>query len=150
MKGGVTLEYGYTNNTAFEYFMEHAECKILSDTSISCITYICEFKPDDKNLKTPYKSMRINNLRTPINKILLKIMLNTETISGLYGMEHDYIDFVRSFVYVNPDRHKIELNTIASIDSEIKIQQDLYKKSFLDPQSYFEPICPCIITYDHK
>ena len=145
MKGGVVLKEGYTIQTAFDYFMEHAECRILTDSSISCITYVCEFKPNPDASPvpvSPYKAIRTNNVFTPVNKILLKIMLNSD--------RKEYIYFNKSLVQENPRKNFIEVNTIADITEEIDIQNKLYSDSFRDENSYLEAICPCIITYDNS
>jgi hypothetical protein len=148
MKGGVLIDYEYNQNDqndqndAFNYFMDNAECIILDDNSATGIIYICEFKPSDKTLKTPYKSTRSNNLLTPINKILLKIMFNTkEKIKPRFA---EIMGIHRSTL------PNVEVINVDAIDNEINNQNELYKKSYLNELSYFEPICPCIITYDHN
>ena len=75
-QGGVSLAGEWkTKKTqfAFDYFMQNATFKIVTDTSISCITYRADLKPD---IQSPFMCIRANNFRQPIRSILIKVMLH--------------------------------------------------------------------------
>ena len=72
---------GWKNNPeeALFYFIEKChKVKILTDNSISCVTYVFYDLP--KSITSPYVTVRSTNLNEPVNKILIKIGKFNSTI----------------------------------------------------------------------
>ena len=119
--------------TAIQYFLKNSSFKILTNSSISCITLKATL---NNNIETPFKSMRSNNIDLEINSMLLKIFITNPTQSGFIPI---------------PGRgnyNGIELTSISTFEKEIQLQQDIYKKSFCSTASIFDGICPAIIYYN--
>jgi hypothetical protein len=89
-------------------------------------------------METPFKSMRSNNIDLEVKCILLKVFITNPTQSGFIT--------IPGRGYYNG----IELTSISTFENEIKIQQEIYKKSFCSSASIFDGICPAIIFYDKE
>ena len=122
-----------TRDMAIQYFLTNSSFKILTNSSISCITLKATL---NSNKETPFKSMRSNNIDLEVKCILLKVFITNPTQSG-------FVTIPGRGLY-----NGIELTSISTFENEIKIQQDIYKKSFCSPASIFDGICPAIIFYD--
>lgn len=152
LKGGVVLADSYKNlengaDIAFQYYLDNTiKVKLLTDTSISCFTYIFYLNP---NIISPYIFIRGNNFNNPVNSILLKIGLLSKT-----NIENDYYEntvIIRTSNNKNTREGKklppFQQVTIEEVIKEVNIQNDIFQKSYLEYDSIFEPVCPAIINY---
>ena len=160
MRGGIRIASDFPDKTpdaAFNFFMENlAECYILTDYSVSCVTFICTLK---SSVPSPYQSMRSTNFNMPVKKIILKIFLHGEDTAGSGDRSSKRTKYVeiptRSYLkkidegqtIETEKEHSKELTTRTTILNEIKLQQTLYNESFINKLTPCEPICPAIITY---
>jgi hypothetical protein len=129
--GGVSLHKKWKNvnkQEVLDYFLQNSDYKILTDTSVSCITYIATLRP---NVESPFFFIRTANFQQPVRCLLLKICIhNTEG------------NFVADFR--NKDSNKdMETMSPEDIIREAKIQDDIFRKSYIT--NIAEPICPSII-----
>ena len=131
-RGGVRIINDYNEERAISYFLKNSYFTILGDDSISCIPILATLKNDENIIKnSPYKNIRTNNLNTEVRQILLKIFI-CGTKEGIVDDEN----LGRGYINVTPTE---------AIKREIKIQQDVYNKSFYNNTTIMEPICPCIV-----
>jgi hypothetical protein len=157
MKGGIRIAsdfYDKTPEAAFNFFMGNLEeCRILTDYSISCITFICTLKP---SIKSPYQSTRSTNFNISVKKLLLKIFLSGDELKSHPSSRTQYIDVpTREYLQkinegqpiTNEKEKRKEVTSSSTLLNEIKLQQNLYNASFMDKLTPCEPICPAIITY---
>ena len=143
MKGGVIINDTWKSNSegALFYFIENClKVEILTDDSISCITYVFSDLPP--NIISPYSAVRSTNINNSVNQLLFKIGF----ISN-FGTK-EYINCKRSTpIRSDPYKGQIEAVNKSVLETEVNIQNDLFKKSFSGIISPFEPICPAIISY---
>ena len=159
MRGGIRIASDFPNKTpdaAFNFFMENlAECLILTDYSVSCVTFICSL---NSMVSSPYQSMRSTNFNMPVKKIILKIFLYGEESksSDKSSKRTKYVEMpTREYLkkidegqtIESEKEHSKELTSRATILNEIKLQQTLYNASFINKLTPCEPMCPAIITY---
>jgi hypothetical protein len=149
-KGGIRIsnEYihyyttEYKNNTqipsknireaAIYYFLNNSTFSVLTNDSVSCITIKSTL---NNNIKSPFKSMRSNNIQLEIRCIFLKIFLtvnNNQTNLTWFPIQGRNYD-------------GIEITSIQTFENEIKTQMDIYKASFISESSILDGICPAII-----
>jgi len=147
IKGGVILNDKWRSRGPTEallYFMTNSNrVKILTDGSISCITYV--FTLND-GVKSPYVTIRSTNFNADVTQILVKVGILSKTPNA-EGQEYfqggeikrsdRYGGLFKVFQKGKHREHRLEA----------EIQDRLFKKSFADPISPFEPICPAIICY---
>ena len=134
MKGGVRLASGYTDrNHALSFFLGNSTFSVLTNNSISCITLVVTLNP---LVNSPYTVLRHQNFRKCVDKILLKIFITAE--------DHGWIT-----IPGRPVHGGIEITSKAEFNNEIRIQRDIYRKSFLSEASLLEPMCPHIINFHH-
>lgn len=127
------IDKNKSRDMAIQYFLTNSSFTVLTNSSISCITLKATI---NNNMETPFKSMRSNNIDLEVKCILLKVFITNPSQSGFINI---------------PGRgynNGIELTSISTFENEIKIQQEIYKKSFCSPASIFDGICPAIIFYD--
>ena len=133
-KGGVSIIEGYdNNNTALYFFLENSTCNILTYKSRGGIIFKLTL---NEYIISPYIVNRSFSINTPLNEILIKIVFIDDTKPDKEK---------KIFQLFNKEGFQItELNNTTSSEflSEIKIQSDIYGKSF---DYYFEPICPGIL-----
>ena len=143
-KGGVIFNERFGSSShedALFFFIENSsEIRILTDNSISCVTYVVTL--DSRVEMSPYLTIRSTNLMAPVRKILFKIGF----VSRLGKKE--YIPFIRA-ISKETDYYKGKIKALPLLDlqNEINIQEQLYKTTATDPLSLLEPICPGIICY---
>ena len=132
-----------------------AECLILTDYSVSCVTFICSL---NSMVSSPYQSMRSTNFNMPVKKIILKIFLYGEESKSsdksskrtkyVEMPTRDYLKKIDEGQTIESEKeHSKELTSRATILNEIKLQQTLYNASFINKLTPCEPMCPAIITY---
>jgi hypothetical protein len=128
--GGVSLHKIWKNinkQEILDYFLQNSDFKVLTDTSVSCITYIATLRP---NIESPFFFIRTSIFQQPVRSILLKICIhNTEG--------HFVADFR------NKDNKPIETMSPEDIMREAKIQDDIFRKSYIE--NIAEPICPSVL-----
>ena len=128
--GGISLHKKWKNvnkQEVLDYFLQNSDYKILTDNSVSCITYIATLRP---NIESPFFFIRTAIFQQPVRCLLLKICIhNTEG------------HFVSDFR--NKDSKHIETMSPEDIIREAKIQDDIFRKSYIT--NIAEPICPSIL-----
>ena len=149
MKGGVILTDTWKTNPegALFYFIENCrQVKILTDNSVSCVTYVFNNLPD--NITSPYVIVRSNNLNKQVRQILLKVGF----ISSNSDPNKDEYNYCKRGLPLYNDHYNGQMQAVTSqsLIKEVKIQQDLFEKSFTSTTSPFEPICPAIICYSNS
>jgi hypothetical protein len=139
-KGGFT--YGinnannalYTPNEAITFFLNNLkESKILTDSSISCITLLLTINDGINDKHHPYLINRRTEFNKPIKKILLKLFISSDTDGNT----------------VFNDRF-METTSNAKLVNEANTQLDIYRKSFISNENVFDPICPAILNCKTK
>ena len=140
MKGGVQITQQYlTDNagsdrtTACSYFLKNSTVKLLTNSSISCITLVVTL---NHGITSPFSSIRSNNIEQSVNRLLLKVFI-TNTTSGWYTTP--------TCRDIHPG---IEITSFESFENEIKIQRDIYKESFMSKESVIDAICPAIVNFN--
>jgi len=125
--GGISLHKKWKNiekQEILDYFLQNSDFKILTDSSVSCITYVATLR---NNIESPFFLIRTATFQQPVRSILLKICIhNTEG------------HFVSNFL-----NKPMETMTPEDIMREAKIQDDIFRKSYVE--NVAEPICPSII-----
>ena len=133
-KGGVLLNDDFPNRAqALLYFIRNSKFKILTNSSLTCITLVASLNP---GFETPFYSARSNNFKVPVKKILLKLSITNKAgeapaMLPIPGREYN----------------GIRLMTVNEIIEEVNLQKRIYRKSFVEPyfNSPFDAICPAII-----
>jgi hypothetical protein len=145
MKGGIILtrEWQNRDEEALLYFMENCgRARILTDYSLSCVTYVLTFNPANPAL-SPYRRMRSSNLAENVTCILLKIGLRSRNRVASYAN-------LSRWDPANPqmDPYNNEIQQVPEEDfrREVETQHRVFTDSFLHHTSPCEPICPGIIT----
>jgi hypothetical protein len=133
-KGGVLLNDVFPDRpSALLYFIRNSKFKILTNSSLTCITLLATLNPGND---TPFYSARSNNFKTPVNKILLKISITNNAgeapaLLPIPGREYN----------------GIQLMTVNEMVQEVNLQKRIYRKTFVERayNSPFDGICPAII-----
>lgn len=162
MKGGVVARNFNSENTYADKmqtlfdFMDQCTCKILTDNSAACITYLFTRTEANKlSSPSPYISCRSNSMGEDVNSILLKVFIAANESTDKDGNPF-FIKKLRSdryiYEYDDPNKNipRSHPTTLEELQKEVKIQDYTYKKSFIAPITTCEPICPAIIlASDH-
>jgi hypothetical protein len=137
----------YDSDGAFIFFLNNcSRIKILTDNSLDCVTYTFHLNP---GIESPYISVRSTNIDQPVNILLIKIgFISTTT-------QKSYVNFERGTTgkYNRNGQHEdwhngvIGVVSLDGLSNEVSVQNDLFIKTFSDPESPMEPICPAIIGY---
>ena len=80
MKGGIELSvkwFGQTMDEAITFFLENSTFRILTNSSISCITLIAKL---NSGIESPFISIDSLDFAGSITSLLLKIMPSTDVI----------------------------------------------------------------------
>ena len=139
-KGGVRLRDEWKDRSEealFTFINNCKKVKILTDDSVSCITYV--FEDLQSGFISPYVTTRSNDLNAPVKKILFKLGYNNPTAAKSY-----YIPCNRS------SQVELEVVTQSDFNSEVVIQNFLFQESINNFSSILEPICPAIICYTNS
>lgn len=134
MKGGILHLPQYSTHTeAIHFFTQNCTYKILTNSSISCITFICTLNP---GILSPFISCRSMEFANPVNKILLKIL----PCNALDKFNYLLLPIMRgTYSY-------IELNTYNTVLEEFNTQRNVYLKSYSTNTNLFDAICPFPIS----
>ena len=125
------------NSVLIEYFIKNSTFEILTNSSISCLTIIASLKI---GIISPFKSIRSNDLDLEIRKILIKIMISNPLLKQTFFL-------TKKGRKMGKNIEGIEIQSLNSFISEIKIQRDIYDKSFISKYSLLDAICPNIIDF---
>ena len=129
--GGISLATKWksaTKQEVLDYFLQNSDFKILTDTSVSCVNYVATLRADKDS---PFFSVRSGIFREPVRCVLMKVCI--------HNTEKQFLPDFR-----NPNNTKqIESMTPEDIHTEAKIQDDIFRKSYIENIS--EPICPAIL-----
>jgi hypothetical protein len=128
--GGISLTAKWkdaTKQEVLDYFLENSDFKILTDTSVSCITYVATLHPDKES---PFFSIRSELFQQHVRSMLMKVCIHTT-----------HPEFVKDFR--NPNNKAMETMPPEDIIKEVKIQDELFRKSYIE--NVAEPICPSIL-----
>jgi serine/threonine protein kinase len=120
VRGGIHIIRNYTPKTAIQYFIEHASFSLFSDEGSTCTIIKATLHQD---ADSPYRTVRTQCFHFPVRYILFKFFALS------YGSEKKM---------TNPQ----------DIRKETENQQLIYAKTFYDPKTLLEPICPAIL-YSH-
>lgn len=124
----------YTPNEAFTFFLFNLKSsKILTDSSISCITLLLTIKDGIPIERYPYLINRRTEFNKPIKQILLKLFLSSD------------IDGTVMF-----NCKQMEETSEETLIKEANTQLDIYRKGFLSNENGFDPICPAILNCKAK
>ena len=129
--GGVSLtsqKKDVPKQEIIDYFLQNSDFRILTDTSVSCVNYVATLHADKES---PFFSVRSGHFREPVRSLLMKVCI--------HNTEKQYLPDFR-----NPNNtKKIESMTPEDINTEAKIQDDIFRKSYIE--NIAEPICPAIL-----
>lgn len=129
-KGGIRILPEFeTINKVLSYILHNSIFEIFTENTTSGITILSSLKPEFHEF-SPCRVSRINGFDKPIIKFLFKF--------SLWGQQ-DGFNRTGSTTITN-------ITSTDSLLKEFNIQQDVFIKSILDPTSFFEPICPALIT----
>jgi hypothetical protein len=140
MKGGVFLKPSWNDRditAAVTYFLENAKFRILTNSSISCITLIAKL---NAGIETPFISISSLDFAKDVTSLLLKVMPSIERVltpgrktdkAMILGRVEDY--------------NGIEINSFHTIDEEARIQKDIYRQSIVAPTTYLDGLCPALV-----
>jgi hypothetical protein len=120
VRGGVHIIRNYTPKTAIQYFIKHATFSLFSDEGSTSIMIKGTLNQD---IESPYRMVRTQCFHYPVRHILFK------------------------FFALTPGSEK-KITKPEDIRRETEIQQFIYRKTFYDPKTLLEPLCPAIV-YSH-
>jgi len=128
--GGVSLtsqKKDVPKQEIIDYFLQNSDFRILTDTSVSCVNYVATLRADKES---PFFSVRSGHFQEPVRSLLMKVCI--------HSVEKQ---FVTDFRNNNPK--PIETMSPEDIKTEAKIQDNIFRKSYID--NIAEPICPAIL-----
>lgn len=133
----------YTSETAFKYFMNNLRsAKILTNSSISCITLLLELNTDTAR-HPPYFHTRRTLFNQPMTHILLKIFLRSND-------RNQYSQLIPDARNPADAGYAFEINPGHMIREEAELQNTIYKETFLTDDNYLDPFVPAILGYIEK
>jgi len=143
MKGGIvytaTLNGKFTPasyNDAITYFMNNSEFKILTNNSISCITFLATI---DNIQNSPFIHSRVRNENINIervNQLLFKLFPTADEPSELITGEIDR----------GPTYGYIQISTYNNVLQEALTQLRIHDTTYLRNNIFCQPICPFIVN----
>ena len=140
MKGGVFLKPSWNDrdiNAAVTYFLENAKFRILTNSSISCITLIAKL---NAGIETPFISINSLDFAKDVTSLLLKVMPSIERVLTP-GKKSDKAMILGR----GEDYNGIEINSFHTIEEETRIQKDIYRQSIVAPTTYLDGLCPAVV-----
>lgn len=149
LQGGVFIsndwQLGNPGSNPLEYFLSHCTIKILTDTSISCITLKCDL---NDGILSPWKKFTSYAPFNDIRSILLKIFPHQGHGMGNWvggNAPHPDPPYLRASRQGFNGYGGMERTNNATFNREVNIQTWLYAKSFKTTGHYAESICPSIL-----
>jgi len=134
MKGGLLLNDTHKSKTieeAIEFFKTNSTFSILTNSSISCITFKATLKD---GIESPFIQIRSGIIEQLVTTLLFKYFtINSGNIYERYF-----------YTYLNRGIHykEIELLSAAEIKKEFDIQLQVYQTTYNTLSSAYEPVCP--------
>jgi serine/threonine protein kinase len=128
----------HTHESAVRYFFDNSTIRILTNNSISCITFVLEL---NVGFLSPFMNFRLsdrNTLGGEVRRLLFKIFPTDSTSIRIHN------------VLARPrDRgdHNVEIATRNSFEREIRIQMDIYFRTLVSEENFLDPICACIVFF---
>ena len=125
-KGGVRIRQTkeHTVLTALHFFIENSSFSIFSRGFTSIIVKL----ELNAFIESPYMTTRLGNFNKPVRELLFKFVVCNKN-------PNEPCD----------DQCEIMLTNIKDFENDANVQEDIYKKSFLNETTFLEPICPCML-----
>jgi serine/threonine protein kinase len=125
-KGGVRIRQTkeHTVMTALHFFIENSSFSIFARGFTSIIVKL------ELNVfvQSPYMTTRLGNFNKPVRELLFKFVVCNK-------IPNESCD----------DHCEVMVTNIKDFENEATVQQNIYKKSFLNETTFLEPICPCML-----
>jgi hypothetical protein len=156
MKGGVVRKsvnirepngnYFHDDRHACHYFLNNCTMQILSNSTISAITFRCTLKPD---FESPFIHVRYGIFNKPVRQLFIKCLPTWDPTEA--SNREGIMRRVNNGRSGGPPGGwgqigQIEINTIATVQREAQMQHDIYRSTFYTANHYFDPVCPSIIS----
>jgi len=137
MKGGIYKKNIYpTNEAALKFFLLNCTYKLMSNSTIACITFICRLKD---RIASPFIHIRKGFFGNDVQRILVKCFpMTTLPRNSREHMWHD----VPGRGYYNG----IEITQQSTLVDEFNTQHNVYVETLIY-NSLFDGICPAPIDY---
>lgn len=122
---------------ALQFFISNSSISVFTNSSLSCITLKLIL---DDIIESPFLSMRSDTLEYPVKMLLLKVF-----VTSLHTTTNDIFEHMNI-----PERGKnpdFLVTSFKDLETEINLQKEIYRKSFENPDSMFDAICPAIVGY---
>ena len=137
MKGGIYKKNRYpTNEAALKFFLLNCTYKLMSNTTVACITFICRLKD---RVASPFIHVRKGFFGNDVQRILVKCFPMTTHPPNV--REHMWLD-VPGRGYFNG----IEITQQSTLVAEFNTQHNVYVETLIY-NSLFDGICPAPIDY---
>lgn len=150
MKGGVvrrSINIPYTNGNYFhddrhacQFFLENCTMQILSNSTISAITFKCTL---NDGIDSPFVHVRSGLFNTPVRHLFIKCFPTWNSNTLKPNMLR--VDRGRSGSGWGADG-QIEIASIVDVSNEAQMQHQAYCASFNTPDNLCDPICPSILS----
>lgn len=142
MKGGVVHNQSYNSiHDAITYFLENSTLEILTNSSISCVTFVATLNPSAPSslISSRDNTFGDNTYGNPVTKLLIKLF----PIS-LTSFEKSRIFFLKG--KRGPHENMIEVTTREKFENEFNTQLEIYNISYNANYSSnadkYDAICP--------
>jgi hypothetical protein len=155
MKGGVVRKsvnirepngnYFHDDRHACHYFLNNCTMQILSNSTISAITFRCSLKPE---FESPFIHVRSGIFNRPVRQLFIKCLPTWDPTRGVRGVGMKTVINGRSG---GPPGGwgqigQIEINNIATVQKEAQMQHEIYCGTFNTQSHTCDPVCPSIIS----
>jgi len=150
MLGGVARQGHPTTDAAFWFFLRNSTRKILSNNTISCITFVAEL---NDGIDSPFMHVRRGMFGNPVRRMLLKFFpLRPKINPPPYDPYPNFLDIPGRAATPSRNYRGIELADFADVRKEFNLQMEIYRRSFLTHDNVLDPLCPCpiFLTYVRK
>lgn len=142
MKGGVVHNQSHNSiHDAITYFLENSTLEILTNSSISCVTFVATLNPDAPSslISSRDNTFGDNTYGKPVTKLLIKLF----PIS-LTSFEKSRILFLKG--ERGPHENMIEVTTREKFENEFNTQLEIYNISYNanynSNADKYDAICP--------
>ena len=140
MNGGLLLNETHESKTieaAIDFFKLNSTFSILTNSSLSCITFKAVLKPP---VESPFIHIRLGIFEQPVTTLLFKYFpINTLNSKDEYTNFHTHL--------YRGKYEDIKLTRISEIENEYTIQLKIYQTTYNTISSAYEPVCPYPISY---
>jgi hypothetical protein len=155
MKGGVVRKsenirepngnYFHDDRHACHYFLNNCTMQILSNSTISAITFRCTL---NDGIVSPFVHVRSGLFNQPVRQLFLKCLPTWHTTEGDREVEMKYVHNGRSGGPRNGwgQIGQIEINNTKTVQKEAQMQHAIYCGTFNTQSHTCDPVCPSIIS----